>query len=565
MYSTAIIISLTNNVFMIIPRITVNTLNNLLVMNFEKVTWDYTLETDKVPPLVQYGSYSDAPVRQQPYPYIRAQRMRLAGASNYKIVHHSDPPPVANTKLVLPQQKYRALQLPHSAKSLSARSMEVARRVQSGTARIQVSNNIPETALIDSPKVETKLAQSDMQSLISKRTSPTSKHRVKSAPSQYSVTIKEQPEEDETDTDREIFHMGRRISWAFDKPLVPQDKDITLSEIKALLRSQIRMKKESVVPPDFIYLTINTIQNTMAKSETNYNTNTNMQDPKSKPSTRVRPSSSPSRIDPRSKVPIEELNVDFFISEDGTVSEISDHRSVRSVKTKEQPRPPSVQEKEVFSTLCASTPICGQPRQSMHPTNIRSTVPAGRIIRPISAGPLGAERSEIDESSELSPCRPITAPVKPRHPSVRSVPASIGPSLPGAGVLAHKSSRSNALMSSALGEARSLPMLMYSEKIKSKATELKEQRKKRQVPIKLGNDGRPLGNVSQYNQPMRDHATFELRTYQQEEVHAEKIQQSYVDQKKKTERSSEKRKRAAWIAMATGKRKDPFDQEKMLN
>jgi len=52
-------------------RITISTACNLLVLNFEEVDWDYTLDEDKVPPLVQYQSYSDAPVRQQPYPYIR--------------------------------------------------------------------------------------------------------------------------------------------------------------------------------------------------------------------------------------------------------------------------------------------------------------------------------------------------------------------------------------------------------------------------------------------------------------------------------------------------------------
>ncbi|XP_035825379.1 CMT1A duplicated region transcript 1 protein [Aplysia californica] len=559
-------------------RITVNTLNNLLVMNFEKVTWDYSLETDKVPPLVQYGSYSDAPVRQQPYSYIRAQRMRLAGASNYKIVHHDEPPAEANTKLVLPQHKYRALQLPHSAKTLSQRSLEAAKRAQSASSRPDICPWSPDMmSMNDSPRQEVKYSSADMQAFLARKSSQPlppqqqqhstgkgKQPRIKSAPSQYSVTIKEQPDEEESEVNKELIPLARRISWAFEKPLVGRDKDITLSEMKALLRSQMRMKVESQVPPDFIYLTISTIQKSMARSETNYNTKANMQDLKPAAVTlRKRPNSSPSRIDPRTKVPVEELAMDMFNSEDGTVSEMSDHRSVRSLKTKEQPKTPCVPEKECFSTLCAVTPVIGPPRQSLHPRSVKSTVPPGRIIRPISAGPLGTER--LNGQLSLFPSRPVTAPVnaavKLRPTSVKSIPASIAPSLPGAGTFSQKP-RPQALVSSAYSEASATPMLMYSKEVKDKASELKEQRKSRQPPMELGADGRPLGRVSAYNQPMRDHATFELRTHHQEEEHAAQIQQSYVDQKKKQERESERKKKAAWIAMATGKAKEVVKQGK---
>ena len=43
-------------------RITFNTSNMLLVLNFEKLEYDYTLEDDKMPSLVKYSKYSDAKV-----------------------------------------------------------------------------------------------------------------------------------------------------------------------------------------------------------------------------------------------------------------------------------------------------------------------------------------------------------------------------------------------------------------------------------------------------------------------------------------------------------------------
>jgi hypothetical protein len=72
--------------FFFIYRITLNTDKNLLVLSFDPPNWDYTLESDKVPSLVPYSSYADAPIRPREYSYIRACRMKKAGATNTKIL-----------------------------------------------------------------------------------------------------------------------------------------------------------------------------------------------------------------------------------------------------------------------------------------------------------------------------------------------------------------------------------------------------------------------------------------------------------------------------------------------
>ena len=553
-------------------RITVNTLNNLLVMNFEAVQWDYTLETDRVPPLVQYGSYSDAPVRAQPYSYIRAQRMKKAGAANTKIVHHNGPAVESSTDHVLLQHQYRATQLPHSAKGLSSRTLQSAKRIQSGTRRPDTASffSSPEHSLCESPRQEKREMVEQFVASTGKRTvhpphsqasGGRSKSRIRSAPSQFSVTIKETPDEDDSDATREVTTMGRRISWAFDKPLVPKDKDISLSEMKSLLRSQIRMRAESVVPPDFIYLTVSTIEKSMVDSETNYNTKANMQDLKPRAVTlRKRPNSSPSRIDPRTKVPVDQLGLEMFHSEDGTMSEVSEVRSsIRSVKPKEQPKPPPVPEKESFSTMCTSTPVTPAQKSSLHPDRVRATVPRGRIIRPVSAGPLGADEDRHRAAAGLHahsiahrPPRPVTAPVKVRPMSVKSIPASIAPSLPGAGSFSTRP-RSQPLSSSAYEANSNVPMLMYPKEVREKAAALREQRKSRQAPMELGPDGRPLGRVSQFNQPMREHVTFELRTHHQEEEHMANIEKLHAEQRRKEQAQQDKQRKALWLAMATGK------------
>lgn len=545
-------------------RITVNTLNNLLVLNFEKVTWDYTLESDKVPPLVQYGSYSDAPVRNQPYAYVRAQRMRKAGASNYKIINRDSPCPESNTTQVLLQHQYRATQLPHSAKSLSMRSMENARRVQSSSIKLYDTLSLPfESSIPDSGRPDYRSTLTDQIMLANKKqvqpphsqhSAGKSKSRIKSAQSQFSVTIKEQPDEDDSEQNKDFIPTARRISWAFDKPLVPKGKDISLSEMKALLRSQIRMKNESIVPPDFVYLTVSTIQKSFVDCETNYNTKYNMRDVKPPhTSLRKRPNSSPSRIDPRTKVPVEELGLEIFQSEDGTMSEVSDLRSIRSMsRAKEQPKPPQVPMKESFITQYAPTPVRAAQNQGLHSRRVKTTIPQGRVIRPVSAGPLNSEEdTKISYSSK--PPRPVTAPVKVRPPtSVRSIPASIAPSLPGAGML-NQRVRPHSISTSNV-ESNNVPMLMYPKEVREKAEELKEKRKNRQPPMQLGPDGRPLGKVSMYNQPMRDHIKFELRTHQQEEEYTSHVEQMYVNQRNKEEQEEERKKRAAWLAVAKGQK-----------
>jgi hypothetical protein len=119
------------------------------------------------------------------------------------------------------------------------------------------------------------------------------------------VTIREKGADDDNDSvlSKEPPVITRRVSWAFERPMEPKDRTINLSEMKALLKSQIRMKTENIVPPDFIYLTVSTIQSQLAESETGHNTRLNMLDYKAAEYThKHRPSSSPSRIDPRTKV-----------------------------------------------------------------------------------------------------------------------------------------------------------------------------------------------------------------------------------------------------------------------
>ncbi|XP_076443004.1 F-box and WD repeat domain containing protein 10B-like [Babylonia areolata] len=546
-------------------RITLNTHNNLLVLNFEHVEWDYTLETDSVPPLVQYGSYSDAPVRSQPYAYVRAQRMRKAGASNAKLMHRAvspQHPPGTEVKL---QHGYHAPQLPHSAKSLSERNLESARRVQSSVKSEgrQASREGVYFPVEESSKGLTRESSRDVSpsaSLTRKPPPPPSssqraaKLRPSTSKSAPTVTIVEKPEEDDSDIlTKEPPMVKRRVSWAFDKPLEPKDKAMSLSEMKSLLRSQIRMKAESIVPPDFIYLTVSTIQAGMVQSETNRNTHFNLKDEKVAVYTQqARPSSSPSRIDPRTKVPVEELGLEVFLDDEGTISEISDLKSIRSMKVKEPPKPPPIPSKELFSTLCAPAVVKTAPYLSLHPSHVKTTIPRARVIRPISAGIMQEQPQDVEfisVTTATKSARPGTAPVPKSHPSNRgAAPASIHAALPGT---SHVRPRTQPLTSAAI-EASTVPMLMYPKNMKDKIDDLKQQRRLREPPPIMGPGDRPYGKVSPYNPPMRTHIKFELKTHEQEREHLNHIEHIHQQQRKEEQEKLEKMQRRAWLSKVKG-------------
>ncbi|XP_046584834.1 LOW QUALITY PROTEIN: CMT1A duplicated region transcript 1 protein-like [Haliotis rubra] len=551
-------------------RITLNTHNNLLVLNFEKVDWDYSLETDKVPSLVQYSSYSDSPVRQQPYSYIRAQRMKVAGAANKKIINHDGKldQPLRCTPLM--QTSFRAPQIPHSAKTLSTHSMSEARMIQfsRGTSglesqewttsgpgfttdsRITFQTDHGQTMSPPNSAFKKPPLSPQAQSSAHSRTRPGTS---KSGKGQPTVTILEQKpddmEEEDVPTEPPVIH--RRVSWAFDKPLTNKSKDFSLSEMKSLLRSQIRMKAESVIPPDFIYLTVNTIQNSMKPSETNRNTQNNIRDIEVVPYThKQRPSSSPGKIDPRTKVPIEDLDLEQFIpvGQGETISDYSDLRSVRSLRTKEQPKPPPIPPKESIATRCVSTPINPSRHISIHPKRIKSTLPRGRVIRPISAAVM-QRTSAHPPLREPKSQRPVTAPNLTRPITSTSIPLSIATALPGAPVHRPKSRG----LTSSQHTSNVVPMLMYSKEVKDTIEMFKQRQKDREQLIPRSASEPSLGKVSPFNDPLRSHVRFELRTHKQEKEYINDIETMHRDQKQREEDTLEKKKRAAWLARVKSK------------
>lgn len=520
------------------------------MLSFDPPNWDYTLETDKVPSLVPYSSYSDAPIRQREYSYIRACRMQKAGATNTKILHRSHT--VASADLMyegLPQNRYRAAQLPHSAKSLSKRSMQSARMIQ--THPYAESGYDSGGTLT---RMESRMASSvisSKKSAVSMPIHPPFPKRPQTLKSEYSVVIatdKHDEEEEEEEPELHPTMIKRRVSWAFDKPLIPKSKDVSLSETKAILRSQIRMKAESVVPPDFIYLTVNAIQNSMQPSEISANTAKNIRDLSLRlKEIQKRPSSSPGKIDPRTKVPYDELGLEKFMPKPDeidtkSVSELSETKSLKSKKSTKEGITLHGPDKEVYSTQCDVIPTKVKMRTSLHPKGTKKTVPNGRVIRPVSAS---ASRRLPPPEEDKS--RPITAPSLRRPGTVFSIPSTIGPAMPGVAP-----PKKHEGISSTAHETNIVPMCMYPPDMKEKlARLLKEKREALGHDIQRTHSESSLGGkVGQFSDPLRSHVRFELRTYEQEKEYVDSIEKNNSEKRQREEEEMEKKRRVAWLARA---------------
>ncbi|XP_041073363.1 F-box/WD repeat-containing protein 10 [Carcharodon carcharias] len=98
--------------------IVINTVSSVVKFQFEEITWDYTAPA-AFETLALYDKFKMAPLRKQPYSYIRAQRMRRIGSTNEKIYHR--------------QENLSEEGLFHHARFLSTRCMQAARRIQSSS------------------------------------------------------------------------------------------------------------------------------------------------------------------------------------------------------------------------------------------------------------------------------------------------------------------------------------------------------------------------------------------------------------------------------------------------
>ncbi|KAM8945695.1 LOW QUALITY PROTEIN: F-box and WD repeat domain containing protein 10B-like [Pelodytes ibericus] len=94
-------------------RMVINVLTSIMLFQFEEISWNYSQASERVDALKDRVRFKSAPIRTQPHSYVRAQRMRHSGSSNRKVYQREE----------VEEGKTR---LSHHVRSLSARSMKRA-------------------------------------------------------------------------------------------------------------------------------------------------------------------------------------------------------------------------------------------------------------------------------------------------------------------------------------------------------------------------------------------------------------------------------------------------------
>ena len=526
----------------------------MLVLNFETVDYDYTLDDDKMGPLVQYGQYSETPIRNQPYLHVRANRMKKAGATNTKIVCPDGRDTVCS--------RYRPPQTPHSAKTLSKATMESARRIQSATARLETtgvtkSQYYGNSAMLDVSKQKQagSVAVSAPSSYggVSKARGPSARTASHSVISGGAFKLG-RPEDDidSSDSENENGNKLRRMSWAFDPPNIPRTKQLTLTDTKSLLRSQMRSNGD-IVPPNFIYLSVNAMQMAMKRSELSTNMEANRRQEEIENSRKLgRPSSSPCRIDPRTKVPVDDLEWEHFLIEQRLLkdtdkksecaesqlslfSKSSNGRKSTGAKYNGHrvfANSPAPVTKHVYSPPNISSKDMMNQNQTVKHTQSRpwTSIPRGTAVTESAVRPQTA-------SSRIRAKSTVVIQEQPMYNYMTQT-------------VCHKNMPSSSAVNSSI-----TPMRMCSADMNRKLQKNKERTAERQAhaqKVEVDEDGKPMGKVTVYNDPMRTHVQFQLHTHQQVEQQMRKIEDDRERQKRRIASAKQRKEKQDWLIKVKG-------------
>lgn len=112
-----------------------NTVNNLLILNFEEIKWDYDQE-EKIELLRYKNHFEEANLRHHNYAYVRANRSERAASANPKLVSHR------TVSLANGSGKIHLGQLSHSGRSLSPKRLEHAEEIQKYVQQVKLTNSL---------------------------------------------------------------------------------------------------------------------------------------------------------------------------------------------------------------------------------------------------------------------------------------------------------------------------------------------------------------------------------------------------------------------------------------
>nr|XP_006821837.1 PREDICTED: F-box/WD repeat-containing protein 10-like [Saccoglossus kowalevskii] len=551
-------------------RMLLNTVNTLLVFNFERVDWDYTLDSDKIEILTYNNHYADAPLRKHNYSYVRANRMERAGSANPKIIQHNRCEQAPSAMVYL---KYT--QIPHSTRTLSAKSMKRAALVQSTMREVQLTNSLKGSVYHNVQGIRPQSAETTRMSISSRPTTSMSKSvKMYSRPGTCdthvttlsmhppSCSAKSRPDSVLSSCSRPVTAYSTQsakmvsqtkrvtlperghsapasVQGRFYASRTDPDPDevVSVSEARAVWRSHQRVK-DRLTPSDRLLLVHNAVE--ISKDTTGElvkNTTHNCQEIEYK----MEPSPE------RKTVSREDRSVSIQASRSSTSSSVSSYRSCVSRK---------VTTSETVVTPIESMPLDAKPHLSMFSKTVNSTIPKPTLLRPQTAKSRVVKQSTVTNSGEQ-----VTATVNESPSMRRSKSVGALPSTPAAfGVSMQFKKKKNGMSTTHTEPVIMVPMFMHGPSKIEVGTPKSVQHEQRPP-------SRPMTASSRFSlasvkDPLKVGGTseFQLRTRTQTEDYLEKIttlQEQYMRERSLGQR---KKQRAAWLSKAKGLTHEDFSK-----
>uniref|UniRef100_A0A8C5R6F2 F-box domain-containing protein n=1 Tax=Leptobrachium leishanense TaxID=445787 RepID=A0A8C5R6F2_9ANUR len=237
-------------------RMVINVLSGILIFTFEDVLWDYSQDSSvRVAVPKERHKFRLAPVKSQPYSYVRAERMRHIGSSNKKLYQWNGEPETDKSRLS------------HHARSLSARSIKRAQDLH--------LESLKPTTWTDIKNFHRSFAYIDLQPEFRKKSPFASRCQTSPDVPSRASTAPEWITKDDSDGESGYSSHGCRSALS-------RSQDATLKRMK-------RRGPHSPIRPDQILLKVSTIQNRQKSEELglNFKYNENIQDPRGSPKSHV--------------------------------------------------------------------------------------------------------------------------------------------------------------------------------------------------------------------------------------------------------------------------------------
>ncbi|XP_038064299.1 CMT1A duplicated region transcript 1 protein-like [Patiria miniata] len=543
-------------------RLVLHTVNNLLVLCFEEVQWDYEQE-EKIELLRYKNHYGDAPLRKHTYPYIRAQRSERAGASNPKIIRHHRGP----------SEEGGSSQLGHSGRTLHDRHLQSAKRIQKqvkavefvsslkGSVYHNVQGSQPDGAAMQSTKTGSVIyarscagssrpptattysrpptaSTRSVTGLVSRATTPASLSRseIVRPKSQQDVRVCSPVASSRPPTG--IMKGGSRPQTAFSTksgilkrakfelprrghsaPVRRQNVSdaLSLSEAKALIRSQERTK-DVPTPRDRLLLTINCIESSKKNTELVNNTTANA------------------------------LEIDYKPHQESPAPFKVKSPQIRQLREKLQPGALTRPEPSVVSRF-RTVEIDNKPHISLHPKIVPSSIPKQTLTckEPKKSILTRPSSGHVPSSAE-----------KPEIPLRRSQSANaiLTPNAASSGLSTNTDAVIRKKTFHGWTTSHTEPVIISPMLMHGLGSGAQSPRKQRRSVTKI-----VMGLPVEVKDPLKSHKEFQIRTREQTQGYLNRVTEIQQKDVREKAAQAEALQRKLWLAKAKGQAHQDFTKK----